>query len=303
MSRMIADAVLTAVCSRLARALAPPRANYRPLRVEGTDAGWLDDARAAHLARMSDVFAVDAESVRFVDRLNDEKSRSDAIDRVVRELAAAGELTAWRNERYAVAPALGAAPWFFLERSAARYFGVHTHAVHVNGVVHDSEGVRMWLARRSPAKSIDPGMLDNLVGGGVAAEQTIAAALVKEAWEEAGVPTPLACRAQRAGTVRICREQSDGLQRETIFVHDLLLPSGFAPAGQDDEVVDHRLVTLPEAAQLIAAHRGPDVVTADASIVIVDFLMRHGQIRADASAYEALDAHRHPQTPLAPPMS
>ena len=27
----------------------------------------------------------------------------------------------------------------------------------------------MWLARRSPAKAIDPGMLDNLVGGGIAA--------------------------------------------------------------------------------------------------------------------------------------
>ena len=43
----------------------------------------------------------------------------------------------------------------------------------------------MWIARRSPAKAIDPGMLDNLVGGGVAAGQTITTTLIKEAWEEA----------------------------------------------------------------------------------------------------------------------
>ena len=298
---MIEEAVLTALSLRLAPALAPPRANYRPLRVEGREAGWLNDRRAARLARIRDVFTVDEHDVRFVDRLNDERSRSEAIERVARELAAAGDLTAWRDERYAVAPTLGAAPWFLLERSAARYFGIQTHAVHVNGVVRDGDSVRMWIARRSPTKSIDPGMLDNLVGGGIAAGQTIATTLVKEAWEEAGVPAALASRAQAAGIVQICREQSDGLQRETIFIHDLWLPSDFAPAGKDDEVVEHRLVTLPEAARLIAEYRGPDVVTVDASVVILDFLMRHGQIEADTSAYGILDAFRHPRIPLAPP--
>jgi 8-oxo-dGTP pyrophosphatase MutT (NUDIX family) len=152
----------------------------------------------------------------------------------------------------------------------------------------------MWLARRSDAKSIDPGMLDNLVGGGIAAEQTIAATVVKEAWEEAGLPAAIACLASPAGTVRICRGQPDGLHHETIFVHDLWLPDDFTPAGQDGEVVDHRLVTLPEAARLIAEDEGPDAVTADASLVIVDFLIRHGHIEPDAPLYETLDALRHP---------
>jgi hypothetical protein len=49
------------------------------------------------------------------------------------------------------------------------------------------------------------------------------------------------------GAVEICRMQPDGLQRETIFVHDLWLPAESTPAGQDGEVVAHRLVTLPEA--------------------------------------------------------
>ncbi len=103
----------------------------------------------------------------------------------------------------------------------------------------------MWIARRSPTKAIDPGMLDNLVGGGIAAGQSVAATLVKEAWEEAGIDAAARAHAQPAGAVHLCREQPDGLQRETIFVHDLWLPVGLRRrAGQDGEVVDHRLVSL-----------------------------------------------------------
>ena len=48
-------------------------------------------------------------------------------------------------------------PVFELERAAARYFGVHTYAAHVNGLVRGERRRRMWLARRSATKAIDPG--------------------------------------------------------------------------------------------------------------------------------------------------
>jgi 8-oxo-dGTP pyrophosphatase MutT (NUDIX family) len=291
---MVAGARLTALHSRLARALAPPRGSYRPLRVDGFAAGWLDDRRATRLASIRDVFIVTDDSVRFAKGLGDAARRSAAIDRVARELAAAGELTAWRDERYAVAPELGAPPSFLLERAAARYFGIRTYAAHVNGVVRDGDEVLMWIARRSATKSIDPGMLDNLVGGGIAAGRSVAATLVKEAREEAGIPETLAVQALAAGTVDIWREQSDGLQRETIFVHDLWLPAGFTPANEDGEVVDYRLVALDEVGRLIAIDAGPDAVTADASLVILDFLIRHDRIDATSHVHEALATLRHP---------
>jgi 8-oxo-dGTP pyrophosphatase MutT (NUDIX family) len=296
---VIDEPQLAALCSRLRRALAPPRGKYRPLRVEGRSAGWLNDARATTLATMTDVFVVRDEDIRFVEDLDNEPLRSAAMRRVAHDLACAGALTAWRDEPYAVAPGLGAPPWFVLERAAARFFGIHTYAAHVNGVVRADHRVLMWLARRSESKAIDPGMLDNLVGGGIAAGKSVAATVVKEAWEEAGIPTPLACLAHNAGTVQIWREQSDGLQNETIFVHDLWLPAAFLPVGHDGEVVDHRLVSLTEAARLIAAERGLDVVTADASLVIVDFLLRHSRIEPDTTAYRQLDALRHPATTFA----
>ncbi len=163
-------------------------------------------------------------------------ARSHALARVARALAADGLLTAWRDERYVVSPTFGAPPWFELERAAARYFGIRTYAAHVNGLVRRDGETAMWIARRSPDKPIDPGMLDNLVGGGVAVGQTVASTVIKEAWEEAGVAANTATLAQPAGAVHICREQPDGLQRETIFVHDLWLAPDFVPAGQDGEV-------------------------------------------------------------------
>jgi 8-oxo-dGTP pyrophosphatase MutT (NUDIX family) len=297
---MLSDEMLAAIRARLAAALAPPRGRYRPLRVGRAAAGWLDDRRAARLAAFDDVFALRDDEIAFSRRLDTATARTAALDGVTRALAADGLLTAWRDERYAVAPAFGAPPWFELERAAARYFGIHTYAAHVNGLVRREGEIAMWIARRSPTKSIDPDRLDNLVAGGIAAGQSVPATVVKEAWEEAGISAAVAAHAQGAGTVRICREQPDGLQRETIFVHDLWLPADFVPAGQDGEVAGHRLVALSDLAPLIANADGPDVVTADAALVMLDCLLRHGAIAPDAPDYAALGALRQPPDPFAP---
>src|SRR5262249_43122489 len=132
---VIRESQLAAVSSRLGRALSPPRGRYRPFRVEGRTAGWLNAARAAKLATISDVFVVRDDQIRFGADLDPDPSRSAAMRRVAHDLACAGELSPWRDEPYAVASGLGAAPWFVLERAAARFFGIHTHAAHINGVV------------------------------------------------------------------------------------------------------------------------------------------------------------------------
>ena len=214
--------------------------------------GWVDRLRAARLAAIDDVFRMDTGAIAFAPTLSDVRSRTHALDRVTRVLAAEGALTAWRDERYAIAPAFGAPPWFLLERAAARYFGVRTFAAHVNGLVDERGALSMWFARRSDAKAIDPGMLDNLVGGGIAAGQSVADTVIKESGEEAGIDPEIARSARAAGTVEIRRIQPDGLQRETIFVHDLLLPADFAPVGRDGEAVAHRRVDFAGAARLIA---------------------------------------------------
>lgn len=294
MFRMIPNATWDAVASRLARALAPPARAYLPLRVGDAVAGWLTPARAERVAAFGDVFRANSDAIEFIPALADPGARSRALDRVTRILAAEGALTAWRDERYAVAPHFRAPPWFVLERAAARYFGVRTFAAHVNGLVRAGGDATMWFARRSPTKAIDPGMLDNLVGGGIAAGATIEGTVVKEAWEEAGIPAALAGGARQVATLAIRREQPDGLQWETIYAHDVWLPDAFVPANQDGEAIAHRRVPLAEAARLIALDRGPDVVTADASLVALDCLLRLGAGPKDGSRLHALASLRQP---------
>jgi len=290
-----------AILARLSRELAAPRGIYLPLRIENDVIGWVDHERAELLLRFADVFHRRTSGITldlaFNAALKSSAARTAALDRVVDGLAAEGRLSAWRGERYAIATHLSAPPLCLIERAAARFFGIRTYAAHVNGLVR-GDPTSMWLARRSPDKAIDPGMLDNLVGGGIAAGATVAATMVREAWEEAGIPADVAVTATAAGEVRVCRSQPDGLQRETIFTHDLSLPADFVPSNQDGEAVEHRLVSLSEAAALIANDRGPDVVTADASLVILDFLLRHGAVDPDTPAYRALDALRCPSLEL-----
>jgi 8-oxo-dGTP pyrophosphatase MutT (NUDIX family) len=278
--------------------LAAPSARYRPFCVGTVIVGWLDDARADKLAGFRGVFDVEAARITFKPGPVDCSSRTAALEEVTRALSAESHLSAWRDERYAVADRFEGEPIFLIERAAARFFGIKTYAAHVNGVVAGQGGVRMWIARRSAFKGIDPGMLDNLVGGGIAAGSTVRSTLVKEAWEEAGISPDVAAMSQFAGDVRICRAQPDGLQRETIFVHDLWLAPDFLPDNQDGEAVEHRLVDLAQAAVLIAQQEAPDIVTADASLVILDFLLRQGTLDADAAELAALDALRVPMLDL-----
>ncbi len=259
-----------------AHALAPPADTCVALRIDGATAGIVTADRVERLLQFKTVFRREGDALTLVCELDTEERRSAAITAVTRSLAAEGALTAWRNELYAARPSFAAPAWFHLERAAARYFGIHTYAAHANGLVATTRGTAMWIARRSPAKAIDPGMLDNLVGGGIAAGMGILDTLVKEAWEEAGVPPVLARAARATGSLSILREVPDGIQRETIYVHDLWLPAGFTPANQDGEACEHRCLDLRAIASLLAESSAPRAMTVDASLVALDCLVREG---------------------------
>lgn len=292
MDAMVDAATLSLLHARLARALAPPAVRLVPLVIGGSRVGALTVERVTRIARFERIFRVNSDAVEFVPSLADTSARSAALAEVARTLAGEGALSTWRDERYAVRADAGGPVLFELERAAARYFGVHTVAVHVNGLVDAGGATRMWLARRSPTKAIDPSQLDNLVGGGVAAAMTVADTLVKEAWEEAGIDAALAASARPCGTVGIYRLQPDGVQRETIHVHDLWLSPAFVPMNQDGEAIEHRCVSLAESARLAAQSEGPGVVTADASLVIVDCLLRHGAVPGDSPWHTRLSLLR-----------
>ncbi len=221
---------------------------FVPLTLGGRRIGWLRPELAARLSSWPTVFAATPERVTLL--------KPDALIPVLEVLAEDGFIPGWRNERYRIEDL------FDIARAAARPFGLTTQAVHLNGVV----GERMWLARRSATKPIDPGMLDNLVGGGVTAGLSPVQVLVKEAWEEAGLPAELARRATPGGTMSVLREVPEGVQSETISVYDLELPADFRPENQDGEVSEFKLVAFAEVEREVLAY--------EAGLVALDYLRR-----------------------------
>src|SRR5436190_17296885 len=150
------------IANRLGRVLAAPTREYAPFIAEDRIVGWIRPERAQRLAQWRDVFQRSERGIELAPGLATPEARTAALAVVALRLSAEGALTAWRDEPYPVSAYPNRAPLFELERSAARYFGIHTFAAHVNGLVGDDDRWQMWLARRSPTKAIDPGLLDNL---------------------------------------------------------------------------------------------------------------------------------------------
>ncbi len=242
---------------------------YMTFRIGGHAVGWVRRDWLPHLDPWKPHFLKNRDALALAPALRTAEARTAALAEVVEGLARAGAISGWRNERYAVVEAWGRPVLAHIERAAARFFGLTTFAAHANGIVRDGGGARMWIARRSSTKPIDPGLLDNLVGGGMSAEADPLETLVREAGEEAGIPPALARIAIARGRLAILREVPEGVQQETLFAFDLELPAHFVPRNEDGEVAEVRLMTLDEVGAVIEARK----MTLDASLVAAGFLM------------------------------
>lgn len=189
-------------------------------------------------------------------------------------LHAEGLIAGWRDEPYPVLAWRSGELLAVFERAASRFWGTLTFGAHCNGYVADEAGrpQALWIARRSFTKPTDPGLLDNLIGGGVPHGQSPAEAVLREGWEEAGL-RPAQMQALRAGSVlRLARDIPEGFQHEWLSVYDLALPAGVLPCNQDGEVAELRCMPIAEALALAAGEQ----MTVDAGLVTLDFALRHG---------------------------
>lgn len=184
----------------------------------------------------------------------------------------AGWLNGWRNENFRAERSDGS-PCFELERAAFRPLGLTSHAVHLNGLTRAVDGSpHMWLGRRSPYKAVDPNRMDNMVGGGVAAGESIEVAREREGWEEAGLSAGLLADLSPVSRLLAERPVQRGLHREWLHVFDVWLPPGSAPVNQDGEVAEHVCLPFSEVEALLVDER----FMIDAALVAADCLARHG---------------------------
>ncbi len=179
----------------------------------------------------------------------------------------AGFIQGWRNEEFAWLDQNGH-EYFRLERAAFRTFGFRSMASHINGY---TKAGNLWLGRRSENKATDPGRLDNLASGGIAADETPLMNARRELWEEAGVPPQIAAAISPVGRIHMRRPiPGRGFHDEQLFIYDLELSENFIPTNHDGEVSGFIEISITEAAARILA----DEFTSDAAFVTADFILR-----------------------------
>jgi len=193
---------------------------------------------------------------------------STSLTNLAQRLQRAGFIPGWRNEPFAWVDHDNHA-YFQLERAAFRLLGLRSMAIHVNGF---TKAGTIWLSRRSDNKFTDPGLLDNLTAGGIAADETPWVCAKRELWEEAGVPLALSEQMNPVGRIHMSRPIGNlGFHDEQVYIYDLVLPDQFVPTNHDGEVSGFIEISLSEAAARILA----DEFTVDAGFVMADFILRN----------------------------
>lgn len=239
-----------------------------PFHVRGLAVGSVAVAHLEALRRFGHAVRIDGDGVHA--RADDPSEALAPVNIALRE---AGLVRAWRNESFALLHPGTLEPLARIERAAARFWGTLTLGAHATGFVRGADGrpSHLWIAQRSLAKATDPGLFDNLVGGGVGFGQTPREALVREAFEEAGLAAPEAAKALPGHVIGLARDIPEGYQQEWLYAFDLELPAGRTPVNQDAEVAGFHLMPVAEAATVAAGA----TMTVDAALVTLDFLLRH----------------------------
>lgn len=224
-----------------------------------------------------EVFSIDAHSVQFTSSAPAQRtSQLASLLLAWRQESRFECLRGWRNETYPVISHFGQSPPFLtLERAAVGIFGFEAFGVHLNGYVEGEDGaLRLWIARRSPKKSMWPNFLDNMVGGGLPVGLGVTENLVKEAQEEAGLPADLIAQAVPVGAVSYFQELAKGLYPESLFVYDLRLNPEFVPIPEDGEVAEFYLWGVEEVVERMLNEE----FSPESALVTLDFLVRRGLV-------------------------
>jgi 8-oxo-dGTP pyrophosphatase MutT (NUDIX family) len=191
---------------------------------------------------------------------------NDTFARIAGWLRDQGLASAWRDELLSVADASGTSIGA-IERAAVRPLGIATRAVHLIG---RAEQGGVWVQQRAFDKSTDPGQWDTLMGGLVSADETIAATLVRETWEEAGLRIDALRDVRACGELTVRRPVSNGYMIEHIQVFEAVIPAGLAPLNQDGEVVAFECLSVEALRDRLRA----GAFTLEAALILGDWLAR-----------------------------
>jgi isopentenyldiphosphate isomerase len=220
--------------------------------------------------------------------------RTAAMHAFLLELRAAGRFgRLWREEPYPVTWEFTDPPLMAMERAAVPWFGVRAFGPHMTGYVRKADGLHLWVPRRSHDKPTFPGELDNTVAGGQPIGIGLHDNLIKECHEEAAIPRALAEQAKAVGVVSYWNQSGPQLKPDVMTCFDLELPADFTPQANDGEVAAFELWPVRRVFETV---RDTTQFKYNCNLVLIDFFVRHGLLRADApDFFRVVEGLRRPQ--------
>lgn len=255
---------------------------FRPFSIAGVTVGQVRIGFMERLLALGPPFIPDAGGLSLHPSLTDAPSRTRAVAAALDRLVADRTIPKLRREMYAVSDGWGHPTLMELDRAAIPFFGITAYGLHVNGFVRREDGIHLWVGKRAMDRGVAPGQYDNLVAGGQPAGLSLADNLVKEAWEEAGLPADMARLAVPVGAITYLMEQDKGLKPDVLFLYDLELPPDFVPRNTDGEVERFELWPIARVAQSV---RDSDDWKFNVNLTVIDFLIRHGWLTPDHPEY------------------
>ncbi len=205
--------------------------------------------------------------------------RTKAVRDFLLKLRANGHFdNLWREEEYPVSWRFSDPPLMAMERCAVPWFGVRAYGPHMTGYVRRPDGLHIWVPRRSYHKPTFPGELDNTVAGGQPIGLGLLENLVKECYEEAGIPSELASQAKAVGYISYWNQSGAQLKPDIMTCFDLELPESFTPHANDGEVQAFELWPVRRVFETV---RDTFEFKYNCNLVLIDFFLRHGLLGAD----------------------
>ena len=192
---------------------------------------------------------------------------TDALGQVALALRAAQIASVaqqWRNEQLAVWSAQGM-QLATVERGVVRPLGIATRAVHLVGRNQDGG---YWVQQRALNKPNDPGLWDTLMGGMVSAADTLASALERETWEEAGLSLDRLQGLAQRGRIPLCKPSANdraGYVVEQIDWFSATLVEGAQPTNRDGEVAQFLLLSPQQLLDKLQRNE----FTTEAALILV----------------------------------
>jgi 8-oxo-dGTP pyrophosphatase MutT (NUDIX family) len=271
------------------------REQYKAFHIDDHHVGWVKHNYISHLLSWVESAHQDDSTLYLQSEQNTYDSRNQLFAALVDNLYQQGMIRPPMNEPYPVSIQNRNDVIALVDRVAAAVFGIRCYGQHMNGYVKEGDQIKMWIGRRAKDRGVEPGKLDQLVAGGLPHQVSLHSNLLKECWEEAGIPQELAQRAKAVGTVTYCADSSRGLKPDTLFNYDLELPQDFVPECTDGEVEQFYCMPIEEVAELV---RDTEEFKHNCNLVVIDFLVRHGLINDDDPDYSTIVAGLHPTLPV-----